>query len=397
MVPRSPVPLIFLLALLMGCDDLVPASRPKDQLLDGPVDGLSFEENRRFQQGDIAFNGQIFTSTNGLGPLFVASSCGSCHAGDGKGHPSTTLTRFGQIDETGNQYLASGGPQLQHRSISGYLPEELPEGVPSSKFTPPANTGLGFIEFVSDADIIALADPEDADGDGISGIVNWITLKDYVTRNAGAIEQNGKYIGRFGKKAAVHNLLQQTVNAYQQDIGITSSYEPYDNHSGVETDAEISNATINNVVFYLRTLKAPIQRNQESESIMGGKVLFVQAGCEKCHKASLKTQSSSISAISQRSFSPYTDLLLHDMGPKLDDGYTEGSAKTFEWRTAPLWGLGLSQSSQGGQFYLLHDGRARSIEDAILQHGGEATASSKNYEAMSRSEKDLLITFLKSL
>lgn len=397
MISRIAFTLIILQVLFISCDDLIPASAPADQLLDGPVEGLTFEQNRRFQQGDIAFNDQIFTSTNGLGPLFVATSCGSCHAGDGKGHPSTTLTRFGQNDETGNHFLSLGGPQLQHRAISGFMPEELPAGVPSAKFTPPANTGLGYIESVSDTDILSLADPDDSDGDGISGVVSWITLKDYVTPDARAIEKNGKYIGRFGKKAAVYNLLQQTISAYQQDIGITSSYEPYDNHTDVETDAEISNATINNVVFYLRTLKAPVQRQQEDLSIIQGKSLFIQAGCEKCHKANLKSQSGPISAISDKSFSPYTDLLLHDMGPELDDGYTEGSAKTYEWRTAPLWGLGLSEASQGGQYYLLHDGRARSIEEAILMHGGEAAVSRSNYEALSTTEKKLLITFLKSL
>ena len=115
-------------------------------MLDGPVEGLSEEENRIFLRGDVAFNDDIFTAETGLGPIFVATSCGGCHAGDGKGHPFTTLTRFGQIDETGNQYMDKGGPQLQHRALSGYTPEQIPDGATFSKFTPPANTGLGFIE-----------------------------------------------------------------------------------------------------------------------------------------------------------------------------------------------------------------------------------------------------------
>src|SRR5688572_1070247 len=136
---------------MLGCEDLIPPAPADDALLDGPVEGLSEEENRRFLRGDVAFNDDIFTAETGLGPIFVATSCGGCHAGDGKGHPFTTLTRFGQIDETGNQYIDKGGPQLQHRAISGYTPEQIPAGATFSKFTPPANTGLGFIELVSDA------------------------------------------------------------------------------------------------------------------------------------------------------------------------------------------------------------------------------------------------------
>ncbi len=211
------------------------------------------------------------------------------------------------------------------------------------------------------------------------------------------IEHNGKYIGRFGKKGATHNLLQQTVTAYNQDIGITSSFEPYDVYSGLEMDPEVSNQTVHDVVFYLQTLKAPVQRSQEDEQVINGKSLFIQIGCENCHKQMLKTTSSSIIALSNKEFHPYTDLLLHDMGSALDDGYTEGSAKTFEWRTPPLWGLGLSTNSQGGNYFLLHDGRASGIEEAIQLHGGEATTSNQNFAKLSPSEKESVIQFLKSL
>ena len=204
-----------------------------ESLLDGPVEGLSYDQNRQFLAGDMAFNDEIFTSQTGLGSIFVATSCGSCHAGDGKGHPFTTLTRFGQTDSTGNKFLHLGGPQLQNRALPGYTPEQIPAGATFSKFTPPANTGLGFIELVSDADILAMADPDDADGDGISGVPNWIELPPFITPiSANAIIKNGKYIHRFGKKAAAYNLLHQTVNAYNQDIGITSSFEPKDVYSG---------------------------------------------------------------------------------------------------------------------------------------------------------------------
>lgn len=388
---------LSLASMIIACEDLIPSAPAADSLLDGPVEGLSDEENRRFLRGDVAFNDHIFTAETGLGPIFVATSCGGCHAGDGKGHPFTTLTRFGQIDETGNQFMDKGGPQLQHRALSGFTPEKIPDGATFSKFTPPANTGLGFIELVSDADIIALADPTDSDGDGISGVPNWIKMPYYLEPNEGAIEQNGKYIGRFGKKAAVYNLIQQTVNAYNQDIGITSTYEPYDVYSGLETDAEVTTQTINDVVFYLQTLKAPIQRNQTKQSVTEGKALFVQVGCDGCHRQTLTTGSALIPALANKTFHPYTDLLLHDMGPGLDDGYTEGAAKTSEWRTPPLWGLGLSPNSQGGSYYLMHDGRATSIEQAILMHGGEATASHEDYLKLSQEEKNLLIEFLESL
>ena len=147
--------------------------RQADTLLDGPVEGLSESENLRFLRGDIAFNDDVFTPETGLGPMFVANSCGTCHPGDGKGHPFTTLTRFGQSDNTGNQYIHIGGPQLQSRAIPGFLPEQIPPGVTFSKLTPPANTGLGLIDPVSDARYFFHGQiPNDSDGDGISGVPN---------------------------------------------------------------------------------------------------------------------------------------------------------------------------------------------------------------------------------
>jgi CxxC motif-containing protein (DUF1111 family) len=389
--------IILVIIGVEACEKILPEAPPDDELLDGPLEGLNYEQNRRFLAGDVAFNDEVFTSQTGLGSIFVATSCGSCHAGDGKGHPFTTLTRFGQIDSTGNQFLHLGGPQLQNRALPGYTSEQIPAGATFSKFTPPANTGLGFLELVSDADILAMADPADANGDGISGVPNWITLPSFIDPNPNAITQNSKYIHRFGKKAAAYNLLHQTVNAYNQDIGITSAFQPKDVYSGLNIDPEVSDLTIHNVVFYLQTLKAPIQRNQNDVAVMQGKNLFVQTGCENCHKQTLKTGFSTVAALSNKTFHPYTDLLLHDMGPGLDDGYTEGNAKTFEWRTPPLWGLGLSPNSQGGQYFLLHDGRAKSIEEAIQFHGGEAQQSKERFQQLSVQDKNNLIKFLKSL
>ncbi len=382
---------------IVACQKLLPGAPADDELLDGPIEGLTGAQHAVFLRGDIAFNDDVFTASNGLGPLFVATSCGSCHAGDGKGHPFSTLTRFGQSDTMGNQFLQQGGPQLQHRAIPGYQPEQIPAGATFSKFTPPANTGLGFLEAVSDADLLALSDPTDADGDGISGRPNWINIPTYCLLRPGTIEINSKYVGRFGKKAGVYDLLQQTVNAYNQDMGVNSTYEHYDTYNGLDVDPEISNQTALDVVFYLQTLKAPIQRNKNDADVVTGRQLFLNSSCGKCHTPQLQTGPSSIAALANKTFFPYTDLLLHDMGPGLDDGYTEGTALTSEWRTPPLWGLGLSANSQGGQFFLLHDGRARSIEEAILLHGGEAMQSRTKFQQLSPEDKARLLKFLNSL
>lgn len=384
------------LIILVACEEFQPKAPQAFELLDGPVSGLTEAENLQFLRGDVAFNDEVFTTANGLGPLFVATSCGSCHPGDGKGHPFTTLTRFGQIDESGNQYLNLGGPQLQHRAVPGFTPEDIPPNATFSRFTPPANTGLGFIDAASDTEILTWIDPDDTDGDGISGVPNWINLKEYVKERPNSVTQNGRYIGRFGKKAATYDLLQQTATAYNQDIGITSSFESVDTHSGLVLDPEVSNQTIHDVVFYLKTLKAPEPR-PESNSILEGKQLFNTIGCSKCHRPEMKTGNSPIAAIDNKVFYPYSDLLLHDMGPALDDGYTEGSAKSYEWRTPPLWGLGLSKNSQGGGYFLMHDGRARSIDEAILLHGGEANQIRNNYQVLTADEKTKLIQFLESL
>jgi CxxC motif-containing protein (DUF1111 family) len=383
--------------MIVACSKLIPPLPADNELLDGPVAGLSDAEHQRFLAGDVAFNDNIFTVSSGLGPAFVATSCGSCHPGDGKGHPFTTLTRFGQTDSTGNHWIGKGGPQLQNRAIPGFEPEQLPSGVPFSKFTPPAVTGLGFLAALTDQQILSNADPNDANGDGISGVPNYIAPRIYFESLWLHQAVNGKYIGRFGKKAAAIDLLMQTVNAYNQDIGITSTFESVDPYTNQLTDPEVSYEAINNVVFYLRTLKAPVPRNEDDPEVMNGKQLFSEIGCNSCHIPDWTTPVSDIPSLSNRDFHPYTDLLLHDMGPALDDGYTEGSALPSEWRTPPLWGLGLSKNSQGGSYFLLHDGRAHSIEEAILLHGGEAAASRDAFQQLSEDQKKALIAFLESL
>lgn len=390
--------LVLLVTALVACRKMLPGAPDEDQILDGPVEGLTGEQNIVFLRGDVAFNDEVFSRQTGLGPLFVATSCGTCHAGDGKGHPFTTLTRFGQSDTiNGNRFLHMGGPQLQHSAIPGFMPETLPPGATFSRFLPPANTGLGFLDAVTDATILAMADPNDADGDGISGRPNWIEAPSYIQARPNTIQLNGKYIGRYGKKAATYDLLQQTATAYNQDIGIASMYEPYDTYSGQPIDPEVSNQTVLDVVFYLKTLKAPIQRNRDNPDVVAGKQTFIAIGCAKCHTPQLQTGPSPIAALSNTTFFPYTDLLLHDMGPGLNDGYTEGTALPSEWRTPALWGLGLSKNSQGRQYFLLHDGRASSIEEAILLHGGEGTQSKNKFQQLSADDKKKLIRFLESL
>jgi CxxC motif-containing protein (DUF1111 family) len=384
--------------VLVSCQKLLPQAYPDEELLDGPVEGLTGEQNLLFIRGDKAFNDDVFTAQNGLGPLFVATSCGSCHAGDGKGHPFAMLTRFGQSDTlNGNLFLHAGGPQLQHLAVPGFAPESIPAGASSSKFLAPANTGLGLLDAVPDALILSLADPDDTNHDGISGRPNWVMMPSYTNPRPNTIERNGRYIGRLGKKGAAYDLLQQTAGAYNQDIGITSSYEPVDTYSSMPIDPEITNQTVLDVVFYLRTLKAPIQRNADNPQVKNGKQIFTTISCAKCHVPELQTGNSPIAALANKTIAPYTDLLLHDMGAGLNDGYTEGKALPAEWKTPALWGLGLSKKSQGGQYFLLHDGRARSIEEAILLHGGEATQSRNQFQQLNATDKQNLLAFLESL
>lgn len=382
---------------------MLPKAPKADEVMDATVEGLTNDQNKLFLLGAEEFD-EVYTKETGLGPIFVATSCGGCHAGDNKGHPFTALTRFGQTDSTGNKFLAFGAPQIQHRAVPGFTGEKLPAGATSSKFIAPIASGVGFLELVSDQDIILMSDPNDSNGDGISGVPNWNTIPSWVEPFANAITQNGKYICRFGRKASTYNLHQQTAGAFNNDMGITSSYlpnNPFNYLDGTDPaaggEAEISDNGINATVFYLQVLQAPIQRDQTNAEVIRGKEVFIQIGCEKCHKQTLKTGHSEIAALSKKEFHPYTDLLLHDMGAELNDNYTEGSATVTEWRTTPLWGVGLSSSSQGGTMYLLHDGRATSFDGAIQLHGGEGAGSRSAFNALSDSDKNALIKFLGSL
>ena len=414
---KSSLALCLLLASV-GCDLLTPGPPDDADVLDGTVEGMSGSQIRQHLAGDGEF-ARRFTPAAGLGPIFVATSCEQCHVGDGKGHPVFDLRRFGRTAPGGfDPMFEFGGPQLQHRSIPGYPPEEVPVAATGvSTFTPPAVTGLGFLDAVEDATLIALADPNDADGDGISGRLQLHEPSDLIEAalsleafgspdpTARGTLVNGRYIGRFGKKALTVNLLHQTVGAYQQDMGITSDLIPEDlfnpaagsRASDDAPDPEVSSATVANVVFYLKTLRAPSRRDVGDPDVLAGEQLFEDVGCAACHVPRLRTGASEIEVLNRVEFAPYTDLLLHDMGPELDDGYTEGRATTSEWRTPPLWGIGIQQNFQGGQAFFLHDGRARTLREAIDFHGGEAASSRDAFGGLSTDDQERLIRFLRSL
>jgi CxxC motif-containing protein (DUF1111 family) len=405
--------------LLTGCDLVTPGAPDPNTVLEGPLDDLTPQQRASFVAGDEAF-GQVFGPASGLGPIFVAQSCASCHVGDGKGHPSFNLTRFGRFRADGSfdPMRNEGGPQLQHRAVLNYMAEVAPVGVTGlALFTAPSVSGLGFFEAVEDSLLLALADPDDRDQDGISGRVQLLTPSDLLAQvtqvdllfEPGAPRRNllidGRYIGRFGKKASAINLLHQTVTAYREDMGITSDLIPDDpvnpavgpfSGDGVP-DPEVPSSAVGNVVFYLKTLRPPPRRNADAPEVVAGETLFEQIRCGACHTPTMRTGPSRIAALDRKVFHAWSDLLLHDMGPELDDHYTEGSALTSEWRTAPLWGIGLAERSQGGVGYYLHDGRARTLRDAIELHGGEGAASREAFRRLSPAEQEAILAFLRSL
>lgn len=389
---------------IAACSKLLPAMIDPSQGLCGPV-SLSSAQTILFSQGNDQFFANRTTAT-GLGPFFVATGCGSCHSSDNRGHPFTILTRFGQTDSTGNTFLAEGGPQLGTFCLPGYTPEQVPQGATSSNFIAPITAGVGFLEAVPDSEIIAMAAANLNNPDGVRGHPNYNTIPSYASPLNGAIPRaDGKYICRFGRKASTYNLLQQTATAYNHDMGVTSTFMPYNPYNYLDqtgpsnppSTPEVDNATLNSVVFYVTCLQTPVQRNPNDSAVVYGNQVFAQIGCGTCHKQTLTTGYSPVDALSYQTFSPFTDLLVHDMGPGLDDGYTEGNAKTSEWRTTPLWGLGLAPNVQGGSTYLLHDGRAHSIEQAIQMHGGEAAKSANRFNNLSQSDRNALLKFLKSL
>lgn len=386
---------------LVGCDQLTTAAPVEGDVFDAAVAGLTAAELAAFVRGDAEF-GRRFAPATGLGPIFNDASCAACHSGDGRGRLENALQRIGSAAD---DYLRSqGGPQIQDRAIPGIEPEHVPAGAAVSLRLPPPVFGVGLIEAIPEATIVAQADPDDRDGDGISGRPNWVQPGAYVptTEPGGGA---GPRLGRFGRKAQVSNLLEQVVEAYHQDIGITSDYRPEENRNPLSSvpieavdhavDPEIPAATVQAVVHYIRTL-APPYPGADTEQRGEGRALFVTAGCAACHTPSLQTGPSPIAALADKPVELYSDLLLHDMGEALADHRPDGSASGREWRTTPLWGLRLMRQFLNGEALLLHDGRARTVEEAILLHDGEAQRSRDAFAALSAPARRALLDFVES-
>lgn len=427
---------------------------------------MSFERQLDFRVGDGIFR-KVWVSapastvsSDGLGPLYNARSCQGCHLRDGRGHPpaanwpdATAVSMFLRLSippQTAEQeaLLAAGrqlvvpeptyGTQLQDKAVQGHLSEgkmqityeEIevplnggetawlrqptyevtyenygplhPQAMLSPRVAPPM-IGLGLLEAVDQDSILAWADPDDRDGDGVSGRANWVW-----DDQAGQVA-----LGRFGLKAGQPNLRQQSAHAFAGDIGISTALLPAgwgdctDNQLDCQQaehgnspeygNLEVGDELMDLVVFYAQNLAVPVRRDPEAPEVLKGKKLFYQAGCVSCHRPKFQTaQNGEVPGLNDQLIWPYSDLLLHDLGEGLADHRPEGAADGREWRTAPLWGIGLTETVNGHSFFL-HDGRARNLLEAILWHGGEAKSAQQKVVDMSPGERAALLTFLRSL
>nr|WP_232372173.1 di-heme oxidoredictase family protein [Acuticoccus mangrovi] len=429
-----------------------------------PSANLDFEERQTFFVGNGIFKKlwvaapSSTAASDGLGPLYNARACQRCHLKDGRGHPpdgpddvaSSMFLRLSVPPRTVEEHDALAafetlripeptyGGQLQNFAVTGLsaegqmtidyeeIPVTLADGEvvhlrkptygiadlgygpidPAVQLSPRvANPmiGLGLLEAIHPADLMANADPDDADGDGISGKIS--VTRDPVTGDL--------TIGRFGWKASTPSVMVQSAEAFSGDIGISTPIVTdafgecsiaqsicRDQPTGVQRrlgDVEAPDPLLGLVTFYAQNLAVPARRDVEDPKVLEGKKLFYEAGCVDCHTPKYVT-SRKAEGKAQRFqlIWPYTDLLLHDMGEGLADGRPVGNASGSEWRTAPLWGIGLTETVNG-HTYFLHDGRARSLLEAILWHGGEAEAAASRVRDMSRGEREALLAFLESL
>ena len=397
-----------LLALLLAagvaitaCDQLTTVRPPDGDVFDAPVEGLTTSELAAFVRGDVEF-GRPFSPNAGLGPIFNDVSCAACHSGDGRGQLRNALHRVG--DASNDFERAIGGPQIQTKAIPGATAEEIPANRPVSVRLPPPVFGAGLIEAIPEAAILANVDSLDANGDGISGRPNWVTAAAFVPATEPGSGPAPR-LGRFGRKAQNAVLLQQVVEAYLQDMGITSPFLPLENRNPLMAtpveavdrapDPEILESTVHAVTFYVRSL-APPAPGPDTEQRVQGRALFNQIQCARCHVPELQTGTSIVAALSNKPVRLYSDLLLHDMGDALADNRPDGQASGREWRTTPLWGLRLMRGFLNGQALLMHDGRARTIEDAILLHGGEALGARNQFVALTPAQKNALLDFVGS-
>ena len=406
---------------------------------------LTNEERRIFEIGDSFFTQNWVTAPastagrDGLGPTFNAQSCSSCHAHDGRARPPEhdddpvrgLLLRLSVHGPDGPIDEPNYGGQLQDRAVVGVPVEgrisisyattsgryadgtsyslrkptytildpafgQLEPGLMISPRIAPSTFGMGLLEAIPEERILALADPDDADGDGVSG-----------RRNMVWDARQGKLVlGRFGWKANQPTVEQQAAAAFRGDIGITSSLFAEENcplaqatcrESPNGGSPEIPDERLAKVTFYVQTLAVPAMRDVDDATVHQGARFFVKVGCAACHTPRHVTmEDHSIPALRNQTIYPYTDLLLHDMGEGLADNRPDGQASGREWRTAPLWGIGLVEVVNGHTRFL-HDGRARSIEEAILWHGGEAEGSRDSFMQLSREDREALLQFLRSL
>jgi CxxC motif-containing protein (DUF1111 family) len=407
-----------------------------------PSSGLTEANTIKHQDSDRIFESVFVTApatTNpGLGPLFNNNSCASCHIRNGRGLPKTgqLLARVSDprnwnLDSTvdPHQYnlekaaqndnapaVPGLGTQIQDHAVFGNKPEAtveinwqeitgnygdgtkynlrspvpkitladgnpLPKEVLISLRLPPPVYGLGLLEAVPDEKIQQLADPEDNNKDGISGRPNQVW-------NA---QVKAMTLGKFGWKAGNPTLKQQTAAAYVNDMGVTNPLFPAEDGS-IDIDEEI----LTSATFYSQTLAVPDRTLLDNPQVQQGEKLFKNAHCIACHVPKLQTGNYEIPELANQTIYPYTDLLLHDMGDGLADKRPDFLASGKEWRTPPLWGIGLSQTVLPYASFL-HDGRARTFEEAILWHGGEAETSREAFRKMSSKDRQALVWFLRSL
>lgn len=395
--------------------------------IQAPAPNISSEE-RRLQQvnGFVVFHLDFLKNT-GLGPFFNNRSCGGCHINNGRGpiriskKPGGTTTMVLKISRKGLKSDGSPrnvpglGEQVRDHVLGGlnerasislrwrYRNRKYPDGTPyqlreplisvsvpgmdskklvtSLRMTPPV-IGPGLLEAIPDEQLLANEDPEDADADGISGEAQYV-------RN---VETQSTAIGRFGFRASHPTVAQQSAAAAFHDIGVTSSLFPP--RSGTP---ELSDTDLQNLVIYLELGGVPRARNQTDPDVVAGKALFQQVGCDDCHRFGYTTSPDADPEIRDQIVHPFTDLLLHDMGKGLSDRRPEHNASGREWKTTFLWGLGFTPNISNVRRRYLHDGRARSIEEAILWHGGEAEASKQAFMQLSKEEREKLLAFLRSI
>ncbi|KAB1158569.1 c-type cytochrome [Tenacibaculum aiptasiae] len=384
--------------------------------------------------GDAEFENTFVTAGSpinpGLGPRFNNTNCVACHPRDGRAAFPTNVNAvsgllyrisLGNDPATGPIAVPNYGTQAQNQSVIGFVPEmdykvtwqehnevladgtvvtlrkptfsyenpymPIPSGIKISARIAPPVFGLGLLEAIPENDILALADENDVDGDGISGKANYVINP----------ETGAKELGRFGWKANTSNLRIQSAAAYHEDMGITNEIFSKDiPKDGFADDPEITPEVLNQVTVYCQTLAVPAARNITDEKVQRGATIFNQINCASCHTPKQQTQTASISALANQTIWPYTDMLLHDMGDGLADNRGDFLANGKEWKTRPLWGIGLTQVVNGHTNFL-HDGRARNITEAILWHDGEAKQSKEAFKQLTKKDRDELLAFINSL